>query len=128
MALSVDNICTDDDLLSRAGAARLKQAKPDIAERNSARATALREVLLALQGRSPPIRESDLVDPTEMRDVVTYRALQILFENSMAKQDGLHDHLASIYAREYASASKRSYTVSGNLRGPSGGSFRMERR
>jgi hypothetical protein len=128
MSLNVDDICTDADLLNRAGASRLKQAKSEISERDAARATALREVVLALQGRSPPIAESQLVDPTELRDVVTYRALQILFENAMGSVDGLHAQLAGIYAREYAAASKRSYTVSGGLRGPSGGSFRMERR
>lgn len=128
MALDVETICTDADLQGRATQKRLNQAQPDLAMRDAARAQALREVVLALQGRSPPITESDLTDPTELRDVVCVRALQIIFEGAMSTPDSVHAALASRFGKEYDSFSKRSYTVSGGLRGPSGGSFRMERR
>lgn len=128
MAIDPNNVCTDDDLAARAGRKRLEQAQPDITERNAARATAVREIVLALQGRTPPIRESDLTDVTEMRDVAVARALQIIFEKSMTSVDSLHGQLAAQFGREYVGAAKRSYTVSGGARGPSGSSYRMERR
>ena len=128
MALDLEMICTDADLLNRAGAKRLNEAKHQVSERDAARAEALRETLSALSGRSPPIYESDISDQTELREMVMYRALSIIFENAIASPDGLHAMLARNYAAEYAAVSKRSIKVSGGLRGPSGGSFRMERR
>ena len=128
MALNVDDVCSDGDLALRVSYKRLNQAQPDIAFRDSARAIGLNEVLVALEGRSPPVRESDLTNPIELRDAVRARALQIVFESAMAKDEGIHSRLAETFRAEYESFSKRSYSVSGGQRGPSGGSFRLERR
>lgn len=127
MALVVDDICTDGDLAALAGTKRLNDAKPSVAERNAVRQIALDEVVLALQGRTPPILEGDLTYPAELRDVVRLRALQILFQQSMPSADSLHGQLARQYGGEYAQAAKRSYTVDGGQRGPAGGTFRWER-
>lgn len=128
MAIDVETVCTDSDLLNRAGADRVKRAKPELSERTAARAEGLREVLSDLAGRSPPISEADIQTPSELREMVMYRSLNIIFENATASADSLHAYLAKQYADQYKAVSKRSITVVGGARGPSGGSFRMERR
>jgi hypothetical protein len=45
----------------------------------------------------------------------------------MTSVDSIHGQLSAQYGREYASMSKRSYTVEG-VTSPSGGTFRVERR
>jgi hypothetical protein len=128
MAVDIETVCTDADLLSRVGEERLKRFVPAEASRDAARAQSLREVLSGLSGRSPAVSESDLSDHTELREPVMLRALQILFENAAASPEGLQAWLANKYGKEYASVSTRSYTLATGIRGPSGGSFRMERR
>jgi hypothetical protein len=128
MALDIEQICTDADLLARAGEQRVKRAKPELTERTAARNEALLEVLASLTGRSPPVRETDLADITELRVPVMLRALQIIMQNAMTGTDALHAELARQYGDEYRAVSKRAYTLRNSLRSPSGGSFRMERR
>lgn len=128
MALDIETICTDGDLAARAGAKRLNRAQPSVTERDGNRSYALREALLALQGRTPPVYESDLSDPTELRDVVCTRALQITFEQAMTVDDGLFGILAERFAKEHSIASKRAYTVNVGVTSPGGSSIRVGRR
>jgi hypothetical protein len=127
--LDVDDIATDSHLSSLPGSAsKLARAMPTLADRDAIRAAALQDVVNALQTRTPPVFEADLADITELRDAVVYRSLTVIFRTARSTAGDSFDLLARDYDREYQSAVRRSYTVSGSLSGPSGFTFSLERR
>lgn len=81
MTINVDDVCTHDELVAHVLSARaLAELLPDEARGSSAqvRRNALDDVLAALRRRSPPIRESDLDDPTDLRMAVILCAMREL--------------------------------------------------
>lgn len=129
MALNVDDIATDADLATAAGDIKKLQAF-GLSEqvRNQHRAQALEDFLSALTNRSPPIFESDVQNPAELKMGVVWRALHLIARQARGMAGDTFDLLSKDYARDAASQFSRTVTVSGNLRGPSGGTFRLERR
>lgn len=127
--LDVDDIATDAHLSALPGSAsKISRAMPVLADRDAIRAASLQDVVNALQTRTPPIYETDLADPTELRDAVVYRSLTVIFRTARSTAGDSFDLLARDYDREYQSAVRRSYTVAGSLTGPSGFTFSLERR
>lgn len=73
MTINVDDVCTHAELVAHVLSARaLAELLPDEARGSStqARQNALDAVLSALRRRSPPIRESDLDDVTDLKQAV----------------------------------------------------------
>lgn len=126
--LDVDDICTEADVLTKISAAKMQTAKKLQADRDALRATALDDVLEVLKNRTPPVYESDLAAPTELKDPVAYRFCHLICRDARTVMGDSWDALSRDYAKEYEAAVSRSFTVSGNQRGPSGMSFSLERR
>lgn len=128
--LNVDDICTDADLVNVVGSSdRVTRACPSLAQRNAFRAAALQDVVDALAQRSPPVFETDLTAPTELRSAVAYRALHKIFLSAVADDGDMHHVLARNYDREYQSAARARFSVQpGGLSSPAGWGFTLERR
>lgn len=129
MILDVNMIATDLDLANEVGdAARLARAVPKVERRDAIRQAALQDVVSALQTRTPPILENMLVDPTELRKAVVYRALSKIFLAGVAIDGDTHAYLSARYEKEYLGAVRGSFSVAPGVAGPSGWSFSWERR
>jgi hypothetical protein len=129
MTIDVDDVCTDADLPGLLGTADLlNRLQPSVSSRDVKRANALLDVLEELKKRSPPVYDADLADPEELSDAVGYLALYRLCREARATAGDRWDMLAQDMMREYKGAVARNFTVSGDLRGPGGGSFSLERR
>ena len=131
MALDLNTIATDGDLAGgRAFGSTQKRdaAMPKAADRDSMRAAALSDVLEALKARTPPIFESDLATPGELKDAVVYRACELIARSARAVAGDTWDAMQRDFRREYDSAVRRNFTVQGVLTGPSCFSFEVERR
>lgn len=129
MTLSVNDIATDTDLENTVGSAeRLRAMQPVTAKRDADRAQGLLDTLEALKGRSPPIYDSMLSTPSELKDAVVYRTLTLMARKARNVVGDTWDALAADYDREYSRAVKRAFTVSSGVRGPSGRSVALERR
>lgn len=120
MTIPVDTVATDGDLYAEvAGASWLASAMPK-GETSfvSARSRALEDVLDHLRNRTPPIRESDIAIPAELRRAVVYRALQIICRNAMTGEGDVWYVRARDFGREYEGAIARLRpTVGGGLVG-----------
>ena len=68
-----------------------------------ARRTALANVLAALLRRRPVISEADLIDPSELRQVVCYGALEILYRGAIQHEESPNVGRAKSFAALYAS-------------------------
>lgn len=128
--LDVDAIATDADLIAEvASQARLDRAMKDVTQRDKVRAAALQDVVDALMTRSPPVRDTALTDPTELKRAVVYRSLSKIFLAAIAVEGDVHTALQRNYEREYQAAVRMRYTVTTEpAQSGSGYSFRMERR
>lgn len=127
--LNVENIATDADLSAVPGSGALvTRAMPVQSARDAIRASALQDVVDALASRSPPVADTDLTYPAELKNAVVYRSLHVIFRSARTGAGDHWDLLAKDYEREYRTAVGRSYTVSSNQSSPGGFSFSMERR
>ncbi len=121
MALDVSTIATDTDLDDRhQDALGLDRARdPNESDFAKVRALALLDVLETLASRTPPITESDLADPTELKRAVVLRALELVFRGARKVQGDRYDLLSKDYGREYrATVSHLRPTVGGSQAGP----------
>lgn len=129
MALVVDTIATDDDLVAEvASRARLERAMPSVTQRDAIRAAALDDVLNALLTRSPPVLPEQLGAPAELKRAVVYRALAKIFMAAVAVEGDVHHVLSKNYEREYQGAVRARFSVSKQVSSSSGYSFSWERR
>lgn len=81
MTISIDDVCTHAELVAHVLSSRaLAELLPDEARGSStqARQNALDAVLAALRRRSPPIRESDIDDVSDLRTAVILGAMREL--------------------------------------------------
>ena len=87
MTIAADDVLAEADLDADYLAGMLNshiQVLPDsIANTNAIRASILRIILKHLERRTPPIREADIADPTELRDAMAYGTLEQLYEHAM---------------------------------------------
>ena len=128
--LNVDTIATDADLIAEvASQARLDRAMKDVTQRDKVRKAALQDVVDALMTRSPPLREAELSDATELKRAVVYRSLSKIFLSAIAVENDVHATLQRNYEREYQAAVRARFSVTPTQADSgSGYSFRMERR
>lgn len=87
MALDVDSVCTEAQLIEELGgnvidAIGLRPVGWDSLE--PARSGALERVLSVLRGRTPPIHDTDLATPTELKRAVLEGAKMHLYELAMS--------------------------------------------
>lgn len=104
MSLDLESICSDTDLADEVGGPENLEnllAKSQGGSSETARRKALEEVVRALSRRSPPIYESDLTDPTELRAAVSYGALTRLYRQAMTTPDSIFAAHAKTYASQY---------------------------
>lgn len=120
MTINVESVATDADLQNEvAGASWLASAMPQGAVSFvAARSRSLEDVLDHLKSRTPPIRAADLVDVTELRRAVVYRALQRICRNASTGEGDVWHVRARDFGREYEGELARLRpTVGGNLTG-----------
>lgn len=132
MIFDVNTIATDQDLADEfGGMAKLLSAKSDVAIRDQFRASALADVLKALKQRTPPILETSLSAPSELKEAVVYRALSKICSSSLTSEGDRHQVLAKNYQNEYLGAIRGSFSqyANGGVRADTGGSsFSIRRR
>lgn len=125
--LDVDAIATDDDLVREvASKARLERANKDIAQRDAIRQQALQDVVDALRTRTPPVLDSMLSDPNELKRAVVYRSLSKIFLSAIAVESDVHAVLHRAYEREYQAAVRARFSVSPMMGEASGGGFSIQ--
>ncbi len=111
MTIEVDDVATDSDLDTYVGGSAVLQgllpeewhdegaaAKWARPARSEALATALR----TLAARRPPIRETDLVDATELKMCVVYGALEIIYRNAIEHEGGPNQSKAKAFGSKFA--------------------------
>lgn len=86
MTIDVEDVCTDaqlDEYLGGRLTATLNMLPTAWADASPAREYALRRTLLSLERRSPPIREADIADVTELHDAVVFGAAARIYDLSI---------------------------------------------
>lgn len=128
--LSVDSICTDADLANQVGGvSELDRINKSLAVRDTFRQAALEDALASLASRAPPLYDTDLADPSELKLSVCYRALSKIYFAAMAAEDDRNHTLGKNYEREYLGAVRGRFTpASGGGGTVGGGTFSFERR
>lgn len=130
--IDVDDVCTHEQLADEIGGTEeLENVLPTSFAGSSEkpRQKALDDVLKALSRRTPPIRESDLQYVTELRDAVTYGALERIYRAATTGPDSPFSALARHYERKFQ-AETLGLTPTLALDGARGSAFSiaMERR
>jgi hypothetical protein len=124
----VNSVATDGDLIAEVTLAKIRSMGFSETERDVFRQRALDDFLNELLKRTPPIFESDISTIAELKQGTVYRSIELMARTARGVAgdtfDTLYRDMKGERIREFA----RSITVSQGLRGPSGGSFRMERR
>jgi hypothetical protein len=109
--MDVESVCTDQDLEDKVlGRAHLQNLLPkdwlDVGLGRKvatiARTTALREVLEALARRRPPVREADLVYPSELKNAVCYAALRDIYYGAITHAESPYGKQAKHYASQFS--------------------------
>lgn len=104
MAIDIDDVCTHDQLADEVGgAAVLAELLPDEWASDSAKArqASLDRVLSALARRTPPIREEDLRDVTELRRAVLMGAAEHVYRMGMHAPDDAFGTRQKVYERDF---------------------------
>lgn len=129
MSIDVENVCTHGDLDAEVKG-KLDRLLPSSYGGSSrpVRDVALRRVLAALTRRTPPIREGDLQNPSELKDAVAFCAAEELYREAITGPDSVHAIQWRAY-RDKANLELTSMapTLQGDLRGAVL-SFSVERR
>ena len=135
MSINVNDVCTDADLIEEIGS---PEALSNLLARSlgndstPARRASMNDVLRMLSRRSPPIRDVDIVDPTELRAAVAYGALTRLYRQSITTADSVFALHSKTYANQFedevAGLRPRVADLDGESVSASAFSFGTERR
>ena len=120
MALDVDTIATDADLVNEIqSATKLAGLTRDTGgSAKAARQQALDDILVHLSRRTPPITETSLSIPAELKRCVVYGALERLYRHEMNEPGDVNGVQQKIYARRYSDeVSAIMPTIAGGARG-----------
>lgn len=122
--VDVDSVATDADLVEELGDETILNRILPKSSKDSRpfRKKALEATTKALSRRTPPIRDSDLSDVTELRDCVVYGALARIYASNMTS--GSEDALFTAKAQEWSDAYDNELealqpTLGDEVRGPS---------
>ena len=121
--LNVENVATHADLVEEVPQAVLNRVMKSAlaADTQPARLKALEETTKALSRRMPPIVDSDLSSPTELRDCVVYGALWRIYRDAMTQgsADALFTKQAEDWRDKYTAELRAlSPSLDGGVRGP----------
>lgn len=106
MAISLDSVCTEeqlDDYLGNRLTATLNLLPGGWTDAEPARSYALRRTLQSLERRTPPVREGDISDPTQLRDAVIFGACARIFDLHItaANESEVFFHQAKRYESKF---------------------------
>jgi hypothetical protein len=121
--LDVEAIATDAQVYEAGGGESLvTRARPkDSPTLSAQKSRALADVLKVLAQRRPPVFDTSLVDPTELRDAVVYRTLSNVFGDAITAEGDAWHVRHKRFAQEYANAlSSLSPTVTDGVVAASG--------
>lgn len=131
MTIPIDDICSETDVANEVGgAAALSRLIPAAwsGATTIARERARDEVLRALLRRTPPIREGDLADVSELKTAVVAGTLEHLYRIAATTPDSIHWENRRVYADRFQEEIDGcTPTLNGDLRGAAL-SFATERR
>jgi hypothetical protein len=105
MTIDIADVCTDADLEKQLlGASNLLKLIPDEwdGEATIARQEILDRVLSALVRRRPPIRDTDIVDPSELKTVVMYGTLEMLYLSQATHEESPFMKLGKHYGQRFS--------------------------
>ena len=111
MAIDVEDVCTDLDLeIYTVGRSNLQDIIPNewldetLGRKSAAQARqqVLSEVLSMLRMRRPPILESDLADLTELKLVVCFGTLAMLYMGAATNEESPYLKKAKHFSERYA--------------------------
>lgn len=125
--MNVDSVCTEEELATYLQGQLTTQTKllpPGQTDASAQRTQALEDVLRALSRRTPPIRETDLAIPAELKHAVKYGAEMWLLYWGLTNASP-----DSVLPFRYSEAKKRfaaeidglTPTLTGGFRGNSSG-------
>ena len=102
---AIDTVCTDADLITQFGG---EEAFGNVLPDGQPNAQPQRQVvfdraLTSLKNREPPVRETELVDVTELRQTVVYGAIAELCWAAMTETGDRWEKLAKRYDGLYQS-------------------------
>lgn len=132
MAIDIEDVLTEAQLAAEiGGTARLTDLLSRQEESGDGslpvRERALADVLRDLSRRTPPIYENQISVPADLRDAVTYNALERLYREAMTAEGDVYAVKRKLYERRYIDEVRALRpTLAGELRGGAA-SFRMER-
>lgn len=119
MTIALSDVATRKDVANELGGdTELDRLCNDSADVMRAMALALEEVLYSLRGRTPPIYEGDVADPTELRRVVALRAAARMHFANMTTGGG-----DDICARKHSILQKQYESELASLRPTVGGAI-----
>lgn len=130
MTLALSSVATEKDLRDRiGGAVELDNIVSDAFSAKNALQLALADVTNNLKNRTPPVLDTDLVDPTELKTCVVLRAAALLYLSRVTTEDGVQAFKHRTYQRDYdAAMSSLRPTVGGGVKAASGFTITMHRR
>lgn len=115
----IELYCTHADLIDELGGGARKLARllgPD-ADSTIVREQSLRDLLKALRRRTPPITESMLTDPTQLKDAVALGTLMRLYRAAITAENDVHDLLYRDFKKRFeAEVAGIQVTVSDGVR------------
>ncbi len=89
MSISISQVAAESDLIAELGSsAALGNITSDTFTAAEALALTLTDVLYELLNREPPVRESDISQPTELKRPVVLGTLARLYRNQITRGDG----------------------------------------
>lgn len=130
MAIDADLVCTDADLEGYTlGKANLQALLPDEwlndaeTEKTAkpARQQVLNDVLEKLSKRTPPILEDDIADKTDLRNVVAYGTLALVFLNAPTREGSPNFKRSEFFQKRYDAEMSNLLIVTTDDEGEGGG-------
>lgn len=103
--IAIDDVCTEADLEQEVGGSAVLQSlipSEWSGSAQKAREDALDDVVRALRRRTPPIREADLADVTELKMAVKFGALERLYRLAMTTSGSVHAEHRRLYSDRFS--------------------------
>lgn len=128
--MNAADIATSQDLANEiGGSAALDNLTSESFTAKHALDLTLVDILDSLRNRTPPVAETDIVDPTQLRKPLVDGALSKLYRNNITTGDDVNATKQKLYARSYETAlSALRPVVVGSVVASSGFSIAMNRR
>ncbi len=105
MTIGIAQVASEDDLIAELGGSAdvLENLTSDTFTAAEALALSLTDVVYELRNREPPVLESDIAAPTELKRAVVERTISRLYCNGITTPDGVNATKYKIYQKRYES-------------------------